>query len=433
MSVFSRATSFFIPKFRQVAHFVTKQGIAVVGNLVYGLLCVRILPVPDYAKFAVLFGYMGSLTVLLDIGIAATLAPLVGEQITNLPLIANYVASIRKLIVRLYMVMTPLAAVGFVLLVHRQHWGWAVVTQMLVVLLATAWFARVSSSYGSVLILRRDRNQYYRAQIIGSLGSLGLLAIFWVLHRMNLYVAILLNVGQIVFIAFTYYQRAQKLLGVKGKPSSQQERTILRLVMPNLPATIFYAAQGQVMLMLITFFGHTTSSVANMGALSRLSQILVFFAQMNPILVEPFFAKLQESRVRRTYLLAVALVAICAAAYSGLAFFFPEIFLWILGPQYSHLRLEVSLVVLSSAIQFVAGFLWVIHSARRFIYWWSNLTHIALTLIVQVVLIWKFDLSTVRNVLYFNIASAGVALLVMISTGVYGFWRGPQKMERATA
>ena len=82
------------------------------GNLLYGLLVVRLLPIPDYARFAVLFGFMGSLTVLLDIGISGTLAPLVGEQITNLQLIADFTASIRKIALRMYLVVAPLATIG---------------------------------------------------------------------------------------------------------------------------------------------------------------------------------------------------------------------------------------------------------------------------------------------------------------------------------
>jgi hypothetical protein len=431
MTVLARAKTFFAPKLHQLVHFLTKQGIAVVGNLVYGLLCVRILPVSDYAKFAVLFGYMGSIMVLLDVGIAGTLAPLIGEQITNLPLIANYVASLRKLILKLFLIVAPLAGIGFVLLVRNQHWGAAIVAQMLVTLLATAWFARVSSAYGAVLILRRDRNRYYLVQIIASLGSLTLLAIFWLLHIMNLYLAILLNVAQVVFLASGYYLRARQLLGVKGHSSVLQEKAIIRLATPSIPGGIFYAMQGQVMLMLITLFGHSAASVANVGALARLGQIMVFLSQMNPILVEPFFAKLQEARLKRTYLLSVALVATGGVVYSALAFLFPEVFLWVLGPQYRHLRLEVSLVVLSSTIQYVSGFMWVIHTARRFVYWWYSVIHITLTLLVQALMIWKFDLSIVRNVLYLNIASAMVSMLVTIIVGVYGFWRGPQKMDRA--
>jgi hypothetical protein len=413
-------------------HFVMKQGLAMTGNLLYGLLCVRLLPVPDYAKFAVLFGFMGSLTVLLDIGISTTLAPLVGEQVSNLQLIADYVASIRRIALRLYLVVAPAAAVVFVLLVRRQHWGVLVVGQMVVVLLVTAWFARVSSSYGSVLILRRDRNRYYQTQIIGSLGSLSLLILFWALHRLNIYVGILLNVGQIVFIATSYFQRAKHLLGVKGTASKQMGKAVVRLALPNMPSTAFYAIQGQITLMLITVFGHGSASVANIGALGRLGQIFAFIAQMNPILVEPFFAKLPVAKLKRNYLMAVGLIATLAGLCSAFAFLFPEVFLWILGPKYKELRVEVGLVMLTSAISYLNGFIWVINSSRRFVYWWNNLSNIVLILLIQAVFVWKWDLSTVRNVLTVNIVTSVASLLITIACGIYGFWRGPQRVEDPT-
>lgn len=432
MTQLEKARSFFIPKLRQVGHFLMKQGIAMSGNLLYGLLCVRLLPVSDYAKFAVLFGYMGTLTVLLDIGISGTLGPLVGEQFTNLQLIANYLTAMRRLAQRLYLILAPLATVIFFFLVQKQHWGRWLVAQMVVVLLATAWFARICSSYGAVLLMCRDRNRYYRTQMIGSLGSLFLLLVFWAFHHMNLYVGILLNLAQVFYIATSYYLRAKELLGVKGERSPQKERAIVRLALPNLPGTIFYAIQGQITLMLITVFGHT-ASVASIGALSRLSQILVFISQMNVILVEPFFARLPAARLKRIYLVSVFLITLFAAAFSALAFLVPGIFLWILGPHYSDLRFEVGLVILASSIRYISGFMWIVHSARRFVYWWNNVFNIILTLAVQAAMLWKLDLSTVRSVLYLNLASAMVSIVVAVSCGVYGFWRGPQKMEAVPA
>jgi hypothetical protein len=68
-------------------------------------------------------------------------------------LIANYVASIRQIILRLYTFVAPLAIFCFVFLVRKQQWGAVVVAQMLAALLVSAWFARVSSSYCAVLIL----------------------------------------------------------------------------------------------------------------------------------------------------------------------------------------------------------------------------------------------------------------------------------------
>jgi len=430
MILVEEVKAFVFPKLRPVFHFLTRQGIAMAANMLYGLLCVRMLPVPEYAKFAVLFGFMGSLTNLLDIGISGTLNPLVGEQISNLPLIANYVASLRRIAVRLYLVVAPVAGVVFILLVRRQHWGAPAVGQMVVVLLVTAWFARVSSAYGAVLILRRDRNRYYRTQIIGSFGSLALLIVFWAFHQVNIYVGVLLNVAQTVYLASSYYRRAHELLEVKGKPSAELEKTIVRLALPNAPSTFFYAIQGQIMLMLITVFGHSSSSVANIGALSRLAQILVVFGQMNGILVEPFFAKLEQARLKRIYVLSAGLVAAGLAVFSGLAFLFPEVFLWILGPHYRQLRVEVGLMVFSSSIQYFGAFLWMVHSARRFVYWWVTIANISLNLAVEVLFIWKVDLSSMRNVLILNITSAVVSLMLIVSCGVYGFWRGGQQIRR---
>jgi O-antigen/teichoic acid export membrane protein len=429
MNSLQKAAGALAPKFRHVLQFIAKQGIAMGCNMLYGFLCVRMLPVPEYAKFAVLFGYMGSLTVLLDIGVVSTLAPLIGEQVSNLPLIANYVASVRRIALRLYLVAAPIAAIVFILLVQRQHWGVLVVAQMVGVLLFTAWFARVSSTYGVVLTVRRDRASYYRAQIIGSAGSLALLILYWAFHQLNIYVCILLNVLQILYIAISYYRRAHELLGVKGRASRLYEKAIVRLAMPNVPSTLFYAIQGQITLMLITLFGHSSSSVADVGALSRLAQILVFFSQMNPILVEPFFSRLPAARLKRTYILSVLAVVAACAVFSLTGFAFPGVYLWILGPHYSQLRVEVGLLILGSAIRYVNGFMWVIHSSRRFVYWWNNLSNIALTILVQAVFLWKFDLSTVRSVLIFNIASALVGTIISVTCGIYGFWRGPQKLD----
>jgi len=429
MSHLTSAKNFLLPKLRQILNFFARQGLAIAGNMLYGLLCVRLLPVPEYAKFAVLFGFMGTLTILLDAATMSTLAPLVGEEIGNLPLIADYIASARQIALRMFLVVGPAAGICFLFLVRKQHWGAVTNSEMVIVLLIIAWFARVSSSYGSVLLLRRDRNQYYRAQIIGSLGSLSLLIILALCHALTIYAAIGLNMLQIIFIAVSYFRRARQLLGIKGQPNPKFEKAIIRLAMPNIPGTIFYAIQGQVTLLLITLFGHSSSSIADVGALNRLGQIFSIFVQMNPILVEPFFARLPVHRLKKAYLAAIAITVALLACFSAAAFRFPEIFLWILGPHYSQLRVEVGLVILATSINFLAGFLFIIHTSRRFVFWWSNLLNILIILLVQAGFLWKSDLSTVQNVLKMTIGTALSSLLVNSATGAYGFWRGPRKVD----
>jgi O-antigen/teichoic acid export membrane protein len=420
--------AFLIPKLHRVREFLMAQGVTMAGNLLFGLLCVRLLPKLEYAKFAVLFGFLGSLVVLLDIGISNTLAPLVGENIHDLQLIADYVASLRQVAHRLYAVMAPATMLIFPLIVWKQQWSWQVVSAMVAIILVAAWFARVSSAYGAVLLLRRDRKRWYTGQMISSLGNLAILGIFWAAHWLNIYTAILINVGGIVFISQFYFFRARRLLGVEGHPSKEKRRAIVHLAMPNSPSTIFYALQGQVSLLLITMFGHA-AAVASIGALTRLSQIFTIFGQMNGVLVEPYFARLPRARLRANYLGGLAVVGCLCAALIALARFFPEIYLWVLGPKYANLRFEVMLIMIGGSIRYTSGVMWVIHSSRRFVYWWNNWLIVILTLLVQAVFLWKSDLSTVRNVLIFNIASALASLVACIVCGFYGFLKGPRKVE----
>jgi len=261
-----------------------------------------------------------------------------------------------------------------------------------------------------------------------SLGTLSLLVVFWALHWLNAWTAILLNVAGIVYISQVYFFRARHLLGVHGNPSKQKRQAIFRLIMPNIPNVVFYAVQGQISLMLITIFGRT-AGVASVGALGRLAQIFVLLAQMNPLLIEPYFAKLAQVRLKATYLGTLALVGTLCLGIVGLARVFPDLFLWVLGPKYSSLRFEVFLVVVAGGIRHLSGLMWIIHCSRRFVYWWNTLLTIVLTILVQAIFLWKSDLGTVRSVLFFNIAAALASLLVNALSGAYGFWRGPRAIQ----
>jgi hypothetical protein len=101
----------------------------------------------------------------------------------------------------------------------------------------------------------------------------------------------------------------------------------------------------------------------------------------------------------------------------------------VLGPKYANLRFEVLLIMIGGSIRYSSGVMWVIHSSRKFVYWWNNWLIVILTILVQAVFLWKSDLSTVRNVLIFNIASALASLVACIICGFYGFLKGPRKVE----
>ena len=305
--------AFLVPKGKRVAEFLSWQGTTMAGNLLYGFLCIRLLPIADYAKFVVVFAIQGSLVILMDVGISGSLIPLIGDRINDRQLIADYVASLRQLAHWLFAIVAPLTVIAYPLLVRNRHWSWPTVAAMVAILLVSVWFARVGAAYGAVLIVRRDRRRWYQAQMVSSLGTLAVLVLFFFLHWLNAFSAILINVSGIVSVALTCYLRSRHLLGVVGSPSKQKRAAIIHLTLPAIPGVIYYALQGPLSIMLITIFGRT-AAVASVGALTRLGQPFTLLAQMNPLLVEPYFASLPKNRLKSHYFGAVA-----AAACFGLA------------------------------------------------------------------------------------------------------------------
>jgi O-antigen/teichoic acid export membrane protein len=425
MGALRAAISFFATKTAPVLQFLTNQGITTAGNLLYGLLCVRLLSTGDYTLFVVLFGVQGTFVSLMDANFSSSLIPLIGDRVHDKKLIADYVASLRQFADRLYLAVAVLLVAFFPFLVRNRGWSRSTIAAMIATLLLSTFFTRIGAVYGTVLILMRDRQRWYTGQMVASLGTLALLLAVWALHGLSAATAILINVAGNVFIGIFYLLRTRTLLGHNGKPSREKQRAIFRLGLPNVPQSVFYAVQGQISLMLITFFGHT-NSVASVGALARLGQIFSIFGMMFPILLQPHFARLATGRVKKSYIYAVTATSLLALIITGASLFFPELFLWVLGPKYSSLRFEVFLSIAASALSFLSGLFWSIHTARRFIYWWNSLLNIALTLAVQVAYIATHDLSLVRSVLMLNLFTNAAALLVNFLSGAYGYLYGPR-------
>ncbi len=421
------AKGFLVPKLHRVAEFLVSQGITTVGNLLFGLLVVRLLPIGEYAKFVVVFSIQASLMILLDVGISGTFIPLIGERVEDRQLIADYLASLRQIAHWLFAIAVPITVVAYPLLVRNRHWSGQTVTAMVVIVLISAWFARVGSTYGAVLLVRRDRQRWYQAQIFTSVGALALLGVFVLFHWLSAFAAILINVGRVIAVAWIYYLRAQKLLGVKGVHSREKRTAIVQLTLPAVPSVIFYALGGQISVVLITIFGRT-AAVASVGALSRLGQIFGLLTPINGILLEPYFARLPRKQLKSHYLIAVISASVCGAGVVALARAFPGLFLWILGPKYAGLRTEVVLVMLSGAISLVGGLMAAINGSRRFTYYSFVLTDNILTLILQAFFIWKIDLSTVKAVLWFGIASSLPTFAIGILAAFYGFAKGGRRV-----
>jgi hypothetical protein len=195
---------------------------------------------------------------------------------------------------------------------------------------------------------------------------------------------------------------------------------MLGLIRSQAANAVFYCFQGQITIFLISFFARQSSSVAEVGALGRLTMIFVVLANLLANIFVPAFARCQERRQLRSLYLEIAggvslfcLVVIAAAAI------FPDQFLFVLGNKYAHLHRELLLMVGSAVLAALTGTFWSLNAAKAWVT--GSWLYIPLTLLTQIALIPFTDFSNVSSVLLFNLLSSVPNLLLNLALSFRGF------------
>ena len=126
----------------------------------------------------------------------------------------------------------------------------------------------------------------------------------------------------------------------------------------------------------------------------------------NVIVIEPFIARLPRSRLLRSFLGLMLLAGLCCLPLIFLAFHHPRLFLWILGAKYANLRPQMGWLILGACINFLAGLLWIMNRARKWLFWSGTGLEIALLLLVQVAFVAHFGVRDVHQAVMFTFASS---------------------------
>lgn len=113
---------------------------------------------------------------------------------------------------------------------------------------------------------------------------------------------------------------------------------LLRYMYPLWPENIFYLVQGNVVLLILGWFG-SHDVVAEVGALSRLVQIVTVLAVLNRVWAFPYVSRFRSaSDLRKRGLIVIGMFVLAGLPFLLLAWLYPKPFLMLLGAQYEHLR-----------------------------------------------------------------------------------------------
>ena len=114
-----------------VSSFLFGQGALQGVNVAIGLFLVRALSLRHYAQFGLAFGFQATASMLMDLGYASTIIPLVGERFNDRALVGSYLRAAKHLRDKAFWILGPFAAITFLAMMNRHHWGWITETVLL--------------------------------------------------------------------------------------------------------------------------------------------------------------------------------------------------------------------------------------------------------------------------------------------------------------
>ncbi|MDQ6764119.1 MAG: polysaccharide biosynthesis protein [Bacteroidota bacterium] len=380
--------------------------------LLSGLLVIRLLPTKEYAWYTLANAMLSTLTVVADGGISAgvmTIGGKIWQDKQKLGTVLSTGIALRK-----KFAITSLLASTPILIYLLIHHGAGIANVLLIVAaLIPAFFAALSDSLLEVVPkLHQQINLLQKNQLTVNICRL-LLTLVTVLIFPFAYIAVLAGGIPRIYGNFRLRKIAAAFAEKHQAPNQRIRKKILNIVKGILPGSIYYCLSGQITIWLISIFG-TSLSIAEVGALGRLSMILSLFSVVFGILIIPRFARLPNDKhlVLKRFLQLQAGLLISGFLIVGILYTFSTQALSILGPAYKNLKIELILSIIGSYIGVIAGLLYGLSISRGWII--NPLINIPLNLIVTAAAISLLNVSTVRGIFIFNICVASVQVLIYL-------------------
>jgi len=404
----------------RVGQFGVWQLLSQAIQMITGFLVVRWLSYEAYAQYGLALGFQNMLNVLVDLGFSGSIVALVGERVHNREVVGRYIQSAWSQRTTMLIMLAPLSALAFVWFSRAHHWPVATSILLFVSIIAFLFFQGWASAYYPPLLMHSEIQQLYQPQVLLSTGKLGVCFILNLLSCLGAAAICWLNVFSAIVTGYLYRSSAARHITMPDKPDKETNREMRKYLAPLIPGMIFYAFQGQIQVFLISVFGQN-HSIAEVVALGRVSQLFIFFGSFFGTIVTPYIARVPLAQLALRYTQAIILTVVIAALLPGSAFLFPGVFLWLLGPKYHGLHLELGFSLLASSLTFISGALYTLNNARQWVYHWTGIAYILGVILIQTVLVATMNLTTTLNVIIFSIVTTAYPIIVLIVTAVYGY------------
>lgn len=187
-------------------------------------------------------------------------------------------------------------------------------------------------------------------------------------------------------------------------------KKIALLFRRNFVNTLYWAFQGQILILLCALFA-STDNVAEIGAMGKLTAIFMLLTHFVNSYFIPALAKLEAPvEILRKAGMIILFYAGATVPILAAAFFFPDLLLLVLGAKYANLTDLLPLFVSISVMTLIQGATYNLCASRGWVRHFYVYTPIVI--VAQLLLLYFLDLSNLREILYFDGAIVGLSIII---------------------
>ncbi len=275
-----------VARFLSVEMFVQALGFAA------GILLVRQLSKEEPAFFTVAITMQGTMNMLCDNGVGAEISAIGGGVWQSRQRFGQLITSalnMRRLAVLTTVIVTP---VLLVLLLRKE----ATITHAALIAGAVLLGLYFQISIGVLQHVPFLNLQWQRLQKINFWSSALRLLVLWAAYYTVLDAVTALLATTVTSAAIHFHLRnwVPELIDMTAPENPEHRRKLVGLVKSQAPNGIFFRFQSQITIWLINIFG-SASSLADVGALGRLTAIFSVVGSVVGNLVVPRFVRCREA------------------------------------------------------------------------------------------------------------------------------------------
>ena len=404
----------------KIAHWIklvavtgSTQIIIQIAGIASSIFMIRNLSINEYAYYTIANTVLGAMTLLSDGGISNGVMAQGGKKWQNRDELGIVLITGLKLR-KEFALITLLICIPvlFYLLLHQKA-SW-ITCFLIASALIPAFIANLSDSLLEVVPkLHQNIKPLQFNQLIVAVGRFSLNIILLSTFPFA-FIGLCANGIPRIYGNLKLKRITKNFANLRQLPSEIERQAIITITKKILPLTIFICFSSQITLWVLSVFGDT-ASIAQIGALGRLTIVIGFISTLLSILIFPRFARIQSgerTRIIKFFTLLQIFLILLSGVIVFSAWILSPYILSMLGQEYMNLSKEFMLSVVASCLVLLESTTGSLLNSRGWVF--NPFVTVLINISSLILSIYLFNLTTLIGLLKYNILMNSFFYFVLI-------------------